>query len=204
MVMTASKPSNGQITWPLHTAPIVDGRVGPPEYERGEIQIAKSSRGEPVLVWLGLHGDFIYIAAVIPDTSYYWGDDFVVSFDPNGDGGTTLDSGDRQWYLRRDLDSSLVRTVMNSRWHEPPPLGKQRHGDGWDVASTSSPGQWTVELRIRAPRLGPMPRIAFRTYDDSPQGWWSWPAPPDSVRATVVERTPSLWMPLLGPGNARH
>jgi len=201
-------PGNAEIPWPLAADPVLDGRVGESEYKRFVIiqKWPKTSftHERTVRVWLGQRKDFLYIAAELPDSSYYWGDDFVVSFDPDGSAGGAPGDGDRQWYLRRDLDSSVVATAVAGRWtipgHEPPPLGKKRHGDGWDVASTSSADSWTVELRIRSPRLGPMPRIAFRTYDDSPQGWWSWPVPPDSLRTTVVERMPNLWVPLVGPG----
>ncbi len=31
-----------------------------------------------VNVWAAQHGDTTYIAAVIPDSTYYWGDDLVV------------------------------------------------------------------------------------------------------------------------------
>ena len=208
VAICSAMPGNAEIPWPLAADPVLDGRVGESEYRRFVMiqKWPKTSVTEErnVRVWLGQRKDFLYIAAELPDSSYYWGDDFVVSFDPDGSAGGAPGDGDRQWYLRRDLDSSVVATAVAGRWtipgHEPPPLGKKRHGDGWDVASTSSADSWTVELRIRSPRLGPMPRIAFRTYDDSPQGWWSWPVPPDSLRTTVVERTPNLWVPLVGPG----
>jgi hypothetical protein len=38
-----------------------------------------------------------------------------------------------------------------------------------------------------------MPRIAFRTYNSGPRGWWSWPAPPAGTPAQRVERDPRLW-----------
>jgi hypothetical protein len=95
----------------------------------------------------------------------------------------------------------VVTVARAGRWstpgHEPPPLGRTRRGADWEVASTSSDSGWAVELRFRAPAPGALPpRIALRTYNDRPQGWWSWPAPPESTRATRVERTPNLWVPL--------
>lgn len=90
----------------------------------------------------------IYFAATIPDSTFHWGDDFVVSLDPNGSGGGSPGAGDQQWYLRRVLDSIVVALAENGRWysqgHEPPMLGSSRHDADWDVASTSSSSEWTI------------------------------------------------------------
>jgi hypothetical protein len=43
---------------------------------------------------------------------------------------------------------------------------------------------------------GHFPRIAFRVYDDAPDGWFSYPAPKPGEPATVIEQTPARWIPL--------
>lgn len=70
---------------------------------------------------------------------------------------------------------------------------------GWlHIAAVLPDSTWTVELRIRETTLnaGPtLPRIAFRTYNDRPHGWWSFPAPVADAPAHGVERSPQAWMP---------
>jgi hypothetical protein len=175
----------------LPRAPFLDGDIR--EFASPTFAIAKPDTS--VRVWVARHGESLYVAADLPDTSYYWGDDFVVSLDADGSGGEAPGDGDRQWYLRRDVDSSVVATASGGRWNFPAPLGAVRRGKDWEVASRSTARGWSVELRLSAP-FGERRRIAFRTYDSAPQGWWSWPAPPESTRATVVERRPNLWEPL--------
>lgn len=153
-----------------------------------------------VSVRISRSAGFVSIAATLPDSTYYWGDDFVISVDPDGSGGPAPGDGDRQWYLRRTLDSSVVLTAANGRWMQPgvptPMLGATRSGPDWDVSSSSTSSGWSVELRIRESALRREARIAFRTYNDAPQGWWSWPAPPAGMPAQRVERNPGLWIPL--------
>jgi len=173
----------------LPQAPVCDGNLVEVQASAPTLSIHKDS--SVVRVWLGRSGDSLYVAADLSDTSYYWGDDFVVSFDPDGSGGTATGIGDRQWYLRRDLDSSFVATAALGRWSSPPSIGKNHRGKDWVVASRSTHDAWRVELKFYAP--GSTSSIAFRTYDSAPQGWWSWPAPPESTRATSVERSPKLW-----------
>lgn len=76
----------------------------------------------------------------------------------------------------------------------------QLHESIWDVASTSSPSGWSAEMRVRdgviAASGNALPRLAFRTYNDGPNGWWSWPEPPAGTPAQRVERSPQLWMPV--------
>jgi hypothetical protein len=185
--------------------PMLDGRVSEREYGTPAARIATPA-GD-VRVWLAHHDGFLYVAAAMPDSSFYWGDDFVVSLSPSGRASPGLDVGDRQWYLRRTLDSSVVSLVgagFAGRWsapgREPPPLGTMRRDADWEVAGTSSADGWSIELRIRDRVLGAdsasLPRIAFRTYNDAPQGWWSWPTPPAGMRPQQVERTPSMWLPI--------
>ena len=197
-----SVPADTVAAVSVSQAPVLDGRVTAREYGMPTLQFATAS-GE-VRVWLVRHEGFLYLAAVIPDSSFYWGDDFVVSLAPSGHSDATLSVGDRQWYLRRTLDSSVVRLVTSAAaggWsmpgHEPPMLGTTRHGADWDVASTSTPTGWAIELRIREAASRPsviLPRLALRTYNDEPQGWWSWPKAPSDMPPQRVERTPSLWV----------
>jgi hypothetical protein len=188
----------------LASAPILDGRVDAREYGTAALELVTAAG--KVRVWLSQHDDFVYIAADLPDSTFYWGDDFVVSLDPAGRGGASPTPGSRQWYLRRLLDSSVVSTAEAGRWsapgHEQSALGSMRHHADWDVASSSSPTGWMVELRIRVAlvSVGPgAPRLAFRTYNDRPSGWWSWPAPAAGVPPQRVERTPDLWIPIRLP-----
>lgn len=188
----------------LADAPTLDGQVS--EQEHGPVAFELETASGRVRVWIGQHTDFVYVAADIPDSTFYWGDDFVVSLDPTGRGGANPTTGSRQWYLRRVLDSSFTATAEAGRWfspgHDPAVLGTTRHHADWDVASRSSPTGWMVELRIRIAgvKVGPnAPRLAFRTYNDRPVGWWSWPSPPPGVPPQCVERMPDLWIPLRLP-----
>jgi hypothetical protein len=188
----------------LRQAPMLDGRVTDREYGTPALHF-ETGAGE-VRVWLARHGGFLYLAATIPDSTYYWGDDLVISLAPRGRGARTLAVGDRQWYLRRTLDSSLVSVVTSAssgRWSPPgqaqPTLGATRHAPDWDVASMSTATGWAVELRVRERVVRPTaaaPRLALRTFNDRPQGWWSWPKAPPEMPAQRVERTPSLWIPI--------
>jgi len=186
----------------LPRAPVLDGRVGDNEYGRVVSRIATAA-GD-VRVWIARHGGSLYIAAAMPDTSYYWGDDFVVSLDANGSGDTSPQAGDRQWYLRRLLDSSVVSLAASGRWKSPgqpdPMLGTSRRGPDWEVASSSTTSGWSIELRVRESAFdtnGAPSRIAFRTYNDNPRGWWSWPAPPSGAPPQRVERSPDLWAAII-------
>lgn len=192
----------------LARAPTLDGEVSEDEYGAPTL-VLPTAAGE-AKVWVTRSGASVYIAAVLPDSTFYWGDDFVVSVDPNGDAGGAPGAGDRQWYLRRSVDSSAVVTAPGTgRWHAPdtlpPMLGGARSGADWRVAARSEAARWTVELRVDAAAFGltaaedtgtssrPAPRLALRTYNDAPHGWWSWPAPPVGVPAVRVERSPDLW-----------
>jgi hypothetical protein len=188
----------------LSSAPVVDGRVSDRAYGAPTLQFPTASGN--VRIWLGRYNDFVYLAADIPDSTFYWGDDFVVSVDPAGGGGDSPNAGDRQWYLRRVLDSSFVVVAEPGRWYPPgrapARLGPTRHGADWDIASASSSIGWTLELRVRTAVIKPgsaAPRLALRTYNDSPAGWWSWPAAPAGVPPRFVEETPGLWIPLRLP-----
>lgn len=130
----------------LPLEPVLDGRVGAREYGIPAVDL-RTAAGD-VHVWIGRMAANIYFAATIPDSTFHWGDDFVVSLDPNGSGGGSPGAGDQQWYLRRVLDSIVVALAENGRWysqgHEPPMLGSSRHDADWDVASTSSSSERTI------------------------------------------------------------
>jgi hypothetical protein len=159
-------------------------------------------------IWLLRAADTVFIAVRIPDSTPYWGDDFVVSLDTSGDAAGQPQHDDFQLYFRRILDSSVVYRGRNGRW-EPPRddpdwrLGGERSGGGWEVSGLNERWGWTLLLRLDpawlAPSSGRLPRIAFRIYDNDPGGWFSWPAAAGSQPATEVERTPSAWVPV-GPG----
>jgi hypothetical protein len=154
------------------------------------------------LVWLLRADDTVFIAASIPDTTPYWGDDFVVSLDTRGDAAPTLQHDDFQLYFRRVLDSSVVFRGRNGRWQPPRGdpdwrLGRDRAGGGWEVSGRDSPRGWSILVRLDpawlAGEAGRRPRIAFRIYDDSPPGWFAWPLPRGIASPTIVEDTPALW-----------
>ena len=95
-----------------------------------------------VSVWSIQTGDTVYIAARLNDSTFYWGDDFVISLDPLGDRTPGPGHDDTQWYFRRVLDSSVVNRGRHGRWMAPSDdpdwrLGKERGGEGWEVRSSS-------------------------------------------------------------------
>jgi hypothetical protein len=168
--------------------------------------------GEPALrigtgqgaasIWLLRTRDSAFVVARIPDSTYYWGDDLVISLDVSGDRGPVPGHDDFQWYLRRMLDSSVVYRGRGGRWEAPRGdpdwrLGPSREGGGWTVDSRSEAAGWSLVLRLDAAWLegegGRWPGIAFRIYDDSPSGWFAWPAPTDGRQPAGVERVPDLW-----------
>jgi hypothetical protein len=173
--------------------------LGPP-------QIRIQTRQGIAQVWLLNAGDTFFIAASIPDSTAYWGDDFVVSLDTRGDGAPAPAHDDFQLYFRRALDSSVVFRGRNGRW-EPPRndpdwrLGKERSGGGWEVSARSEPLRWSLLLRLDsawfAGPAGESPRIAFRIYDDSPSGWFAWPGPEGTSPPASVEQSPRLWAPII-------
>ena len=157
------------------------------------------------LVWLLRSVDTVFVAASIPDSTFYWGDDFVLSLDTRGDAAPTPQHDDFQWYFRRVLDSSVVYRGRNGRW-EPPRgdpdwrIGGERSGGGWEVSGRNGPRGWSFLLRLDpawfAGEGSRRPRIAFRIYDDAPGGWYAWPLPPGAKPVTTVEQTPAAWAPI--------
>ena len=153
-------------------------------------------------IWLLRTHDSAFVAARIPDSTYYWGDDLVISLDISGDRGRIPGHDDFQWYFRRSLDSSVVYRGRGGRWEAPRGdpdwrLGTSREGGGWTVDSRSDAGGWWLVLRLDGEWFRGegerRPGIAFRVYDDSPGGWFAWPAPEVGRQPAAVEGVPDLW-----------
>jgi hypothetical protein len=153
-------------------------------------------------IWLLRAADTFFVAARIPDSTPYWGDDFVLSLDTRGDGAPSPQHDDFQFDFHRVLDSSVVFRGRNGRW-EPPRddpdwrLGSERAGGGWEVSGRTDSAGWSLLLRLDPAWLvgenGRRPRLAFRIYNDAPSGWYAWPPARGTAPPTTVERTPSLW-----------
>jgi hypothetical protein len=173
--------------------------------ELGTPQIRMHTGQGTALVWLLRASDTVFIAASIPDSTPYWGDDFVLSLDTRGDAAPSPQHDDFQLDFRRALDSSVVYRGRNGRW-EPPRgdpdwrLGADRSGGGWEVSGHNDGRGWSLLLRMDPAWFlgeeGRRPRIAFRIYDDAPGGWFAWPRPGGVGPASTVEVTPALWAPL--------
>ena len=187
-------------TLPTGTAPRFDGSVSDAEY--GAAAVVLSTAQGDVKIWVVRSGDTAYVAARLTDSTFYWGDDFVVSIDPLGDRTPGPGHDDTQWYLRRVLDSSVVNRGRHGRWMPPSDdpdwrLGKERSGDGWEVRSSSEASGWSIELKLPlmwfTDETGRHATIAFRSYDDSPHAWYAWPAPRAGERPTRIEMLPEQW-----------
>jgi hypothetical protein len=173
----------------------------------GSPQVRLRTRQGTAMVWLLRTVDTFFVAASVPDSSHYWGDDFVLSLDTRGDSAPSPQHDDFQWYFRRVLDSSVVYRGRNGRW-EPPRgdpdwrLGADRGGGGWEVSTHDRGDGWSLLLRLDPAWLrgeeGRVPRMGFRIYDDAPGGWFAWPLPQGTAPSTTVEQAPALWAPLLG------
>lgn len=171
----------------------------------GVPQLRLRTRQGTAQIWFLRARDTVFLAARIPDSTPYWGDDFVVSLDTGGDGAASPQHDDFQLYFRRVLDSSVVYRGRNGRWQPPRDdpdwrLGSERAGGGWEVSAEDGARGWSVLVRLDpawfAGDSGRWSRIAFRIYDDSPGGWFSWPSPSGGAPPTIVEGTPSLWAPI--------
>lgn len=184
-----------------------DGAASEAEYGTPNVVLPSAQGG--VKIWVVRSGDTAYVATRMTDSTFYWGDDFVVSLDPLGDRTPGPGHDDTQWYLRRVLDSSVVNRGRHGRWMAPSDdpdwrLGKERCGDGWEVRSSSDATGWSIELKLPvmwfADDSGRRATIAFRSYDDSPHAWYSWPAPRAGERPTRVEMVPKEWAVVLVQG----
>jgi hypothetical protein len=169
----------------------------------GPAQIVLPTGQGAASVWILRVAGAVYVAAAIPDSTYYWGDDFVLSLDTEGDRAGAPQHDDFQWYLRRTLDSSVVFRGRAGRWDPPQAdpdwrLGRARSGAGWDVRAVEWPDGrgWAVVLRLDAgwlQRARAGAGLAIRIYDDAPSGWYAWPRAPAGVRPVRVEGEPALW-----------
>src|SRR4051812_46548312 len=70
----------------------------------GEPTVRIQTRQGWATVWMLRASDTVFIAAAIPDSTPYWGDDFVVSLDTRGDAASSIQHDDFQLYFRRVLD----------------------------------------------------------------------------------------------------
>ena len=184
-------------------APSADGRVDSLAW--GAPQVRIPTRQGTASVWLLSAADTVFVAASIPDSTRSWADALAICFALPGGAGPAPDHQDFQWSLGRTLDSSVVYRGRAGRW-EPPlgdpdwRLGKAREGGGWEVSGSDGPRGWLLVLRLDPAWLegdrSRRPAIGFRIHDDDPNGWYSWPAPTTSAGATLLERTPALWVPI--------
>ncbi len=131
--------------------PAFDGVASEGEYG-APIAIISRPQGA-VRIWAVESQGWVYLAVQLPDTSFYWGDDVVISLDVWGDRGAAPGHDDFQWYFRRVLDSSVVYRGEQGKWrvprHDPDwRLGAEREGGGWEVRSVSGAGGWSLEFRL--------------------------------------------------------
>lgn len=180
--------------------PNFDGAASEAKYGQPTVEIPRAAG--TIRIWLRRDSTYVYIAAAIPDRTFYWGDDFVISLDTWGDRARAPEHDDFQWYFRRVLDSSVVFRGGYGSWHPPREdpdwrLGPGREEEGWAVRSRSDSAGWSVELRLDPAYFtqarGGLPGIAFRVFDDGPQGWFAWPVVPAIRQQAEVERRPALW-----------
>jgi len=184
----------------LARAPDFDGAIGAGEY--GAPIAAMPGGSGPVSVWMGRSGEWVYVAASLPDSTPAWRDEFALLLDPIGDRTPAPGHDDSQWVIRRVVDSSEVLRGVHGRWQLPGDdaawrLGAARGGEGWEVRATSTPSGWQVELRIDAAWLagtyGGTPAVAFRWYDESRRVWAGWPATAACPDGVQLERAPGCW-----------
>lgn len=187
---------------PADRPPSFEGRVGVEEYGVPTLEIVRPAG--TTRLWLRRDGEQVYLAAHIPDPTFYWGDDIVISLDTKGDRAPGPMHDDFQWYFRRVLDSSVVLRGEAGRWRMPRDdpdwrLGAERDGGGWEVRAVSDADGWSLEFRLDAGYFAQggaaLPGLSVRLYDDNPHGWVSWPAA-EVKHPTEVERRPDLWAPV--------
>ena len=102
---------------PVDRPPTFDGRAGAAEYGVPTLEIVRPSG--TARLWLRREGPLVYLAALMPDPSFYWGDDIVISLDTQGDRAAGPMHDDFQWYFRRVLDSRVVQRGEEGRWRMP-------------------------------------------------------------------------------------
>jgi hypothetical protein len=185
---------------PVTSAPRFDGVVSVEEYGAPSMEIARP--GGTIRLWLRRDSSFVYLAASMPDSSFYWGDDLVISLDIRGDRDAGPGHFDFQWYFRRVLDSSVVYRGDGGYWRAPQDnpdwrLGTARDGGGWEVRSANEAAGWSIEARFDpeyfAPSPGRLTGFAVRVYDNDPSAWYVWPDRRDLKQPTELERRPDRW-----------
>ena len=199
------------VSWPTDTLrvraiarpPSAEGR--PDSTGWGEPQVRIVTRQGTASIWLLRAADTVFVAASIPDATRSWTDALAICFDVVGDRADAPQHDDFQWSLQRVLDSSVVYRGRAGRW-EPPlndpdwRLGPEHAGGGWEVSAGEGGHGWTLVLRLDPAWLegesGRRPAIGFRIHDDDPNGWYAWPPIRTSAGATLLERTPALWVPI--------
>ena len=171
----------------------------------GVPQLRIPTRQGTAFVWLLRWSDTVFVAAAIPDSTPYWGDDFVISIDIHGDGGPSPGHDDFQWNFRRVMDSSVVYRGRNGHWEAPKGdpdwrLGRERSGGGWEVSTRDGQKAWSLLLRLDPIWFlgadGRPARLAFRIFDNDPQGFFIPPAPFNVPQPSAVEQIPDQWAPV--------
>jgi hypothetical protein len=197
-----SSPDTLRLRTIAHPPP-ADGRIDSLAW--GTPQVRIPTRKGTASIWLLRAKDTVFVAASIPDSTRSWADALSIFFALAGGDGSAPEHQDFQWSFQRTLDSTVVYRGRGGRWAPPlgdPDwrLGRTREGGGWEVRGTDGPRGWTLVLRLDPAWLegeqGRRPAIGFRIHDDDPNGWYSWPAPTPSTGATLLERTPALWVPI--------
>jgi hypothetical protein len=198
---SAPPPSDTLRLRAIARPPAADGRIDSATWGPAQLRIA-TTQGL-ASVWLLRAADTAFVAVAVPDRSRAWADGVAVYFDIAGDRAAAPAHDDFQWSLQRVLDSSVVYRGRAGRWEAPRAdpdwrLGPSREGGGWTVSSESTTSGWLLILRLDAAWLGSAdparrPAVAFRVYDDSPGGWFAWPAPKEGRQQSAVERVPDLW-----------
>ena len=183
--------------------PSADGRIDSLAWGTPQVRIP-TAQGL-ASIWLLRAADTVFVAAWIPDASPSWSDALTVCFDVSGDRGAAPAHDDFRWSLQRALDSSVVYRGRAGRWEAPRDdpdwrVGAVHSGGGWEAGGTDGAQGWTVVLRLDpawlAGREGRRPAIGFTVHDDDPSRWYGWPAVTTSAGATLLERTPALWVPV--------
>jgi hypothetical protein len=187
----------------IDAPPPADGRIHIDTWGAPQV-VVPTSQGN-ASIWLLRAADTLFVAAQIPDRSRSWADALAVCIDVAGDRATAPAHDDFQWSLQRVLDSSVVYRGRAGRWSPPLDdpdwrLGPSRSGGGWEVSGSDDAEGWTVVLRLDPAWLegepGRRPAIGFRLHDDDPSRSYVWPPQQTSAGATLVERTPALWVPV--------
>ncbi|MEP7176337.1 MAG: hypothetical protein ABI860_07260 [Gemmatimonadales bacterium] len=199
----AAPPADTLHVRPIARPPEADGRIDQRAWGAPQVRLAT---GQGVAsIWLLRAADTVFVVAAIPDRTRSWADAIAAGFAVAGDGADAPAHDDFQWSFQRTLDSSVVYRGRSGRW-EPPlndpdwRLGAEHAGGGWEVGGADGSSGWTVVLRLDpawlAGEAGRRPAMGFRIHDDDPNGWYSWPAVTTSAGATLLERTPALWVPV--------